>query len=391
MGLIALFNGVVGFLSLIGQTIHYSIIIIANFCLSIIYPIVEVIERINQKPEIVTAKIPVKTERDIKIVREKLEVIEQEIKTEKLKVKEKKKENRIIVDLINNNVISLRTLDNNIIDKKFISALCYQAGFNVRSGLISQKIRDKINKNLERKRGGKGIKDPIEINREYPKIFNELGFIRLAGSNPFFIIPQDNIYPKKLREIDEISDYLIKKGSIVVSEEWEKLKEVYKKHDIDFYNEMKNSENPVNFNILIMKINRRDMRQRFILRSDFNKEFNSELSAIINLSKFKTTEQEKISILKLISESSLKILILSLDKSIRDKILELEEEFVKPEQEGGLDIKKFYDYHYKNIEDIKKILRTKFRKEEKIKEYAELIQNNSKDYKQDLMELGINL
>ncbi len=390
MGTIAVFNGIIGVLSLLGYILSYSFIIIANFCLSIIYPIIEMVDKISEKNKVVTAKIPVKLNEDITIVKEKLEAIEKEIKDEKPKVEEKKRENRILVDLINSNVISLKTLDDNILDKKFISVLCYQAGFNIRSGLISKSIKDKIDEDIMRKRGGKKTKYDIEINREYSKIFDGIGFIKLAGTNPFFIIPQDNIYPEKLRDLDKISDYLIKQGSLIVCEEWIKLKNVYKKHDINFYNQMKERDNPVNFNILIMKINRRDMRQRFILRNDFNKEFSSELSAIVRLDKFKTSQSEKLEIKNIVSQSSLKILILSLHKSEQDKILDLENEFKKPEKEGGLGIVNFFDYHNKNIDAIKKILSKKIKGNKKISEYAELIYNNSRDYKKDLEELGIN-
>lgn len=390
MGTIAVFNGIIGVLSLLGYILSYSFVIIANFCLSIIYPVIEMVDKISEKNKVVTAKIPVKLNEDITIVKEKLESIEKEIKDEKPKVEEKKRENRILVDLINSNVISLKTLDDNILDKKFISVLCYQAGFNIRSGLISKSIKDKIDEDIMRKRGGKKTKYDIEINREYSKIFEGIGFIKLAGTNPFFIIPQDNIYPEKLRDLDKISDYLIKQGSLIVHEEWIKLKNVYKKHDINFYNQMKERDNPVNFNILIMKINRRDMRQRFILRNDFNKEFSSELSAVVRLDKFKTSQSEKLEIKNIVSQSSLKILILSLHKSEQDKILDLENEFKKPEKEGGLGIVNFFDYHNKNIDTIKKILSKKIKGNKKISEYAELIYNNSRDYKKDLEELGIN-
>jgi len=392
MGSIAVFNGIIGFLSFFEITISYSILIFANFCLGIIYPIVEVIDRINQTNEIITAQIPIKTQEEINIIKEDVGIVKTEILEDKKKVEEKKKENRILVDLINYNVISTKTLDNNILDKKFISVICYQAGFSVRTGIISSKVADKIRKIIQLKREKKHIKEDIDINREYSKIFYEMGFIRLAEHNQFFIIPQDNIYPEELRDLDNISDYLIKQGTIIVSEEWEKIKSVHKKHDIDFYNnKMRDKSNPVNLNFLIMRINRRDMRHRFILRNDFNKEFSSELSTIVKLSKFKTLPSEKIEIKNLISQSSLKILILSLTEKEREKILSLEEIFTKPQNEGGLGIKHFYDYHTKGIENIKNILRKKFKSKNKINKYADLIYNNSKDYKDDLIKLGIEI
>lgn len=391
MSSIALFNGIVGLLALLGQTISYSILIFANFCLSIIYPIVEVIDKINQKNEVVTAKIPIKTEEDIEIIKEEVGIVKKEILGNKKKLEEKKKENRILIDLINNNVISVKTLDDNILDKKFISLLCYQAGFNVRSGIISKKLSEKINEIAQLKKDKKPIKEEIDISREYEKIFYELGFIKLATHNQFFIIPEDNILPEKLRDLDKISNYLIKQGAIIVSEEWEKIKKAHKKHDIDFYNETKDKDNPVNLNLLIMKINRRDMRHRFILENHFNKEFNLELSTIVRLNKFKTPQSEKVEIKNIISQSSLKILILSIAEKEREKILSLEETFTKSREEGGLGIRNFYDYHLKDIEDIKNILRNKFRSEKKIDKYAEIIYNNSRDYKDDLIELGIDI
>jgi hypothetical protein len=390
---LALFNGIIGVLILMGQSINYFIIILANFCLSIIYPIIEAIDKIAEKSKVITVNIPVKTGENIEKIKADVAIVKTEILKEKKKVEDKKNENRILVDLINNNFISAKTLDNNILDKKFISVLCYQAGFNERSGFVSEKVIAKeeeirlLNKKLKEK--GKPLKEEIDLGREYSKMFEELGFIRLAGHNPFFIVPQDNIYPEKLRDLDKISDYLIKEGTIIVGKEWEKLKDTHKQYDLDFYNShMGNINNPVNLNMLIIKINRRDMRHRFVLRNDFSKEFSSELSTIVKLNQFKTSSFEKTEIRNLVLQSSLKILILSLAEKEREKILTLESEFTKSQSEGGLGIVNFYDYHTKNIEDIKRILKKSFRQENKIKEYAEMIFKNSKDFQEDLIKLG---
>ncbi len=337
-----------------------------------------------------------KPKEDINVLKEDVAVVKAEVLEQKTKKEEKKKENRILIDLMNNNVISVRTLDNNILDKRFISVLCYQAGFSVKNQIISQNVKDEIDKILLSKKikskKEKLREKGLDTSREYHKMFDDIGFIKLANHNEFYIIPEDNIYPEKLRNLDKLSNYLIKQGMIIVDEEWNKLKEIHKKHDKEFYQQMQNESNPVNFNMLIMRINRRDMRHRFILRNDFNKKFTPELSAIIKLSEFKTLASEKVAIKTIISQSSLKILILSLPEKEREKVLSLEETFTKPQNEGGLGIKNFYDYHTKDVEDIKRILRIKFKKsEEKISKYAQLIYNNSRDYKEDLIELGINI
>lgn len=58
------------------------------------------------------------------------------------------------------------------------------------------------------------------------------------------------------------------------------------------------------------------------------------MSAIIRLNKFITPEAEKVEIKKLISQSSLNILIISLEKADKKNILSLGETFKKPESEG---------------------------------------------------------
>jgi hypothetical protein len=133
------------------------------------------------------------------------------------------------------------------------------------------------------------------------------------------------------------------------------------------------------------------MRQKFILKDDFDKTFNNELSAIIKLNKFVTPETEKVEIRKLISQSSLNILVMSLGKADKKKILALEETFKKSESEGGLGIVNFYDYHKKNKGEIKKILKIKFKDTSKIDQYADLIIKNSQDYREDLLELGVEV
>jgi len=391
MGLIAIVNGMLGFLLYLGFIINAIIVVGINFCMTILYPIIQILETVSDKNEIVehTIKGWETPKKDIDELRDEVNKVNASISEERMKKEERRKENRILTELINNNVISVKTLENNILDKKFISVLCYQAGFSVRNEIISKKMSDKIRELIDNKK--KLSEEGIDLSREYPKMFNDVGFIKLAKHNEFYMIPEENIYPEKLRDLTKISDHLIKRGLIVVDDEWNKIKKLHKKHDKDFYNKIKDQDNPINFNILVMRLNRRDMRHKFILRNDFNKEFNSELSSIINLNKFKTSASEKVTIKNIVSQSSLKILILSLDKKIRDKILELEEIFTKPEQEGGLGIVNFYDYHTKDINALKNILKKKFRKEDKIEEYANLIYGNSSEYKEDLIELGIKI
>lgn len=79
--------------------------------------------------------------------------------------------------------------------------------------------------------------------------------------------------------------------------------------------------------MLLMKINRRDMRHRYNIRNDFNREFVSELSSIVKLEKLNLLDAEKIEIKKLVLGSSINILILSINKQDRRKILELEDIF----------------------------------------------------------------
>ena len=54
-------------------------------------------------------------------------------------------------------------------------------------------------------------------------------------------------------------------------------------------------------------------------------------------------------------------------------------------------IEHFYDYHKKNRDDIINVLRNKFTDDNKINEYADLIMKNSKQYREDLIKMGIEV
>ena len=312
---------------------------------------------------------------DVGQIRQSVQNIETGIKESKVKLEEKKEENRLITDLINENVISVSSLDKKILDKRFITVLCYQIGFKY-------EISPKLKKLMQTKE--------VEIKRKYNKIFDEVGFIKLAYTYPFYIIPEDNLFPKSLNNLNKLADYLMKKAKIILAEEWDELRSLHQKHDPNHYQKIKNKANPLNFNILIMKVNRRDMRHKYFIKNDFNKAFISELSTLVKLEKMNILEPEKVQIKELILGSSLKILILSLSESDKKKILELESEFTKPEAEGGLGIKHFYDYYQKDISKLKSILSKKFKTEKVNEMKIDLIMKNSKDYETDLRKLNIN-
>jgi hypothetical protein len=228
------------------------------------------------------------------------------------------------------------------------------------------------------------------IKRKYPDIFKDMGFIQLAEVYPFYIIPEENIYPKNLRDINSMADQLMKRAKIALAKEWDELREVHKTHDRRYYERIKEKQNPLNFNMLLMRVNRRNMRHRYNIRNDFNQAFVSELSSIVALEKFKMYEQEKVAINKLIFSSSIHILVLGIEKKDREKILELEKVFTAPCAEGGLGVKKFFDYHKQDSKKISNILATKFKNNpEKVKTYTEFIVKNSRDYQEDLEKLKI--
>lgn len=344
--------------------------------LAITYPVVEFLEKSNEKKEAKEKEVKVEAhQEDTQVIKQKVTQIEQHIEqTNQIKL-ENKNRNRLIAELINNNLISVQTLENNIIDKRFLSVFCYQVGYKYS---ISEKIRNLM------------ITKKVDLKRTYPTIFEKIGFVRLGGVYPFFIIPEDNVYPSSLRSINNMADYILDKGKICLVDEWNKIKDISESHDKEFYQKIKDKENPLNFNFLIMKLNRRDIRHRFRIKNDFNKEFNLELASIVKMEDFKTTDSDKVKVKNLVQQSSINILILSLGKKDRDKILALEPIFKKSSVEGGLGILNFYDYHKKNKEDVVKILMKKFDKESAISN-AELILKNSLEYSKDLKELGIEI
>ncbi len=359
---------------------QYTNIYLINLILAIIYIAATAWDKFSEINEVKEVKIePIQFEQ-ISEVRESVKQIQEVMTENKVKIEKKKKENRLIADLINENVISISSIENKIIDKKFISVLSYQIGFGDE---LSRKVKEILR---NKKKFG------VELHRKYFDIFDKIGFIKLAYSYPFFIIPEDNLFPNSLRDLNKLADYLMKEAQISLSEEWKEIKGLEKKYDPEYYKKIKTKANPLNFNILITKINRRDMRHKYIIKNDFNKEFTGELSTLVKLDNLNLLEPEKVKIHELISASSIKILILSIESPTdKAKILDLEETFKKSEEKGGLGVSYFYDYHNKPTARLESILATKIDNIEKVHKYANIIMKNSKDYEEDLKRLGIKI
>lgn len=321
------------------------------------------------------------TLQNTKLLNESVQRIEIEIEKDHLKREEKLEKNSLLIDLINEQLIPIQVVDETIQDKKFITVFCALGGF-------SNNLPDHIKQLQEI--------DEVQYHQfrpDYRKIFEKIHFVQLTGRHPYFIIAEENIYPEKFRDMSNLSEYLMNKAKLLLDEKWNLIMEDSKTNSPRFYTNRLNKGNPLNFNILLTKVNSRDVRQRFKIQNDFHRGFTSELASLTDAHKVrnKIKENERIEIRKFILRSSIHILILKIHESDRKKILDLEQIFRKPEAEGGLGIKNFYDYHKKEREDIEKILKMKFSKEEKVKEYTTMIIKNSRRYKEDLIELRIDL
>jgi len=328
-------------------------------------------------PEIMEIKIGVKdTQNSAKRMEAKIDKIDSEITKETSKKEENYERTQLVADLINHGLISIREVDKSVPDKKFFTVFCRSQGF-------PQNLPSSI------KKKSKDEKSKFMVN--YYNLFEKLGFVRLVWNRPYFIIAEDNVYPEKLRNLENLSNYFINKIGLSLIEKWNLVMDYSREHSPRFYKQRQGKENPLDFNMLIVKSNLRDMRYKFIKTNIFDPKLSNELASITKLNKIRIEEDSKIGIKNFVLKSSIYILVLRLETKDRKKILDLEPIFTKSEADGGLGIEKFYDYHQKPKEKIIEILKKKFDDETKVNEYADLIVKNSKQYKEDLTEMGIEV
>lgn len=271
-----------------------------------------------------------------------------------------------LIDLINHNIISIKSVEDIIKGKNFICIFCYQTQF---TSNVPQKMKD--NKKVP--------------HRRYNELLEKLGFIKLASKYTYYIIAEDNLYPESLRNIDVLGNYLINKGQECANEEWNIILE-YSKHEAPrFYDNRVNSPNPINFNFLIQKINAKDVKHDFLIQNDFNPMFNIELATIASIREIYVNEKEKVEIKNFVLKSSLNILIGDLPRDQREILLSLEPEFKK------LGIKHIYDYHKASQIDLINIINTKIDSKDLSERLTAYIMDNSRNYEDTLLELGIHL
>lgn len=306
--------------------------------------------------------------------------IQDEIK-KSLPEKEKRfDKTNLLVDLINEQLIPIQVVEKTIIDKKFITVFYSTAGFSTNIPKIIKDMEDK---------------SEFTSLKEYLKIFDELGFLQLSSGRPtpYFIIAEDNLYPEKLRDINSLADYIFKRANQILINQWNLIMKKAKDANTRFYKLRENTQNPLNFNILVIKASSRNILNRFKIKNDFNPKFITQLTSLSDILKVgeNISRDQKIKIRNFVLKSSIDILILKVPKTDRLKISSLESVFREPKEEKGLGIEHFYDYCMQNREDISDILRTKFSDETKINKYTDMIQRNSKAYKDALIELGVAL
>lgn len=277
--------------------------------------------------------------------------LDEEINAKALK-KEKKenaKRNEIVATLINKGWISPKRIEKEIEDEKFI--MLY----------ISPK------------------KIPLK-KRLYPEELEKMGFIRLEVTGKYWVSSERNL-PKKLRDLNVLSEYLLFKSGEWVKKEMDELK----KENEEEYKKTKGKNSIKNFNILVTKSNLQNLKHRFTQKNSFNPEFKEELISASKIQKLKLSEEEKVKLKKIISKAHLEILLEKIPQPHKIKFNEIE-----PKLTQKLNIRNFYDFRDKNKDDIKSILKSKFN-DNLSEEYAKLLINKSKEFSKALSELGVEL
>lgn len=339
--------------------------------LSIAYILFDMLEKKDANREMIEVKAKLeKSNQSLETLKTYAEEADKELQESKNLREKKQERGKLVAKLINDNVISFETLDKQIKNKRFISVLVYGTGKTTETSKKMPKVK-----------------------RLHKTILDNLGMVELCYPWGYYIISEDNLIPKKYRQLDKLAEYLLKKCKLALNEEWKSILEFNKKNSKRMYKRQKNLGNPLGITFLITKTDRRDMIHEFIKENGFNKEFNQELASLIPLKDFKLSEDEKIAIHNFVFKSSLYILLpdTEVPATDKEKLMSLEKVFKEPQNKGGLGISFFYEYHKKHRSDVENIVKTKFKKQELIDKYTDMIIENSEKFEKDLKSLGVNL
>ena len=73
-------------------------------------------------------------------------------------------------------------------------------------------------------------------------MFKKMGFVKLAYPYSYFVIAEENLYPKRLRNIDKLAKYLLNKSKVDIKEEWDEILTWSKKNSKVFYRNRKDKK-----------------------------------------------------------------------------------------------------------------------------------------------------
>lgn len=270
----------------------------------------------------------------------------------------------LLVELVNHGVISIKRVVESIPRENFITILCHQ--------------------DIE--------KPPSSGKREFKKSYystlSKLGFVKIGTG--YYIIAERNLFPEEFRDLDKLSQYIMLRAKRHLDEDWINIMDVSKNKYPIFYKNRIGKENPLDFSIIISRVNATEMIHKFVKKPYFQN-FQRELISISSIRKKHLDEDSLTNVKTFLLKSSIKILIRDLPKEDKKKVISLEKnKFTKSIENGGLGITKIYEYWRVNSKDISDILRKEFN-QELTEKYTTIIQKRSKKYEESLKKLGINL
>lgn len=251
LALISMITGVMEFYPTLIQNTFFGWFIPIIFFLAFIIQVIKEVKEENKVVKICSEDMKTIAEKQKQATTESLSEFRDNLKKEK-QTEEKEKIDRydateLLVSLINENLISIKEVERILPNEKFIVVFCYPSG-------------------------GPAIPEDIEHKRLYQELFEDLSFVRL-GAN-YFIIPERNLFPKKLRDIDNLARELRKGVTLYSEKEWKYfLDKIKLSNHKRLYNNWVNKENPLKFDFLVYKVNMAELRHTWIGGVHFHQTF----------------------------------------------------------------------------------------------------------------------
>lgn len=238
---------------------------------------------------------------------------------------------------------------------------------------------------------GKAIPRRIR-GREYKQaphilLLEKIGFVRVTRKQNLMVAFTDRL-PQTLREVENINVFIKQELPRLWKQISEKAKREFPPDQYQIYEKWRDGKG-FGITYIISKSMAQDFAIDYINRESFTSEFKKHILGAINWNELKKTiRKRRQQVKEVISKIAIDILLRSLPRHVKEKIIEHEDEI-----KNILNIKVFTDYAFIEEPRLKEVLLKFLSESEKgnIDRYSSLIISEGKKYYESLTSLGITM